>query len=146
MVIGDWPLYAMLAQHGLMGFIDEDMATYRIHAGGAWSGQNIVGRLTDRLAAFKAMSSYFQNRQDAVIHPAAAQDCIQLAQEFEKSGKMDEAKQYALRAAKYGAITSPATRKKTAGMFVRLFCPTFYRSARFIARKRRGESVQAGNS
>jgi glycosyltransferase involved in cell wall biosynthesis len=34
---GDWPLHVLNAQHGAIGYIDEVMAVYRVHAGGVWS-------------------------------------------------------------------------------------------------------------
>jgi glycosyltransferase involved in cell wall biosynthesis len=36
---GDWPLHVLNAHHGAIGYIDELMAVYRIHAGGVWSPQ-----------------------------------------------------------------------------------------------------------
>ena len=33
----DMPLHVLNAQHGLIGFVDEIMAAYRIHPGGVWS-------------------------------------------------------------------------------------------------------------
>lgn len=35
--MGDLPLQVLNAQHGSTGFLDEEMAVYRIHAGGAWT-------------------------------------------------------------------------------------------------------------
>lgn len=34
---GDWPLHVLNAQHGDIGYIDQVMAVYRVHAGGVWS-------------------------------------------------------------------------------------------------------------
>lgn len=36
---GDWPLHVLNAHYGAIGYIDELMAVYRIHAGGVWSPQ-----------------------------------------------------------------------------------------------------------
>jgi len=36
---GDWPLHVLNAHHGDIGYIDESMAVYRVHAGGVWSPQ-----------------------------------------------------------------------------------------------------------
>jgi hypothetical protein len=38
MPTGDMPLHVLNAEHGDIGFIDEEMAAYRIHPGGVWSG------------------------------------------------------------------------------------------------------------
>ncbi len=35
--MGDWPLHVLNAQHGTIDYIDEVMAAYRMHPGGAWS-------------------------------------------------------------------------------------------------------------
>jgi glycosyltransferase involved in cell wall biosynthesis len=32
----DWPFFILIAQHGDIGYIDEVMAIYRMHAGGVW--------------------------------------------------------------------------------------------------------------
>src|SRR5262249_45613233 len=36
---GDWPLYVLYALRGDIAYLPEVMATYRVHRGGAWSGQ-----------------------------------------------------------------------------------------------------------
>ncbi len=41
---GDMPLWVLLAQHGRIGFLDEVMGVYRIHAGGAWQGADEASR------------------------------------------------------------------------------------------------------
>jgi hypothetical protein len=37
---GDLPFYLAAAEAGLLGYIDERMAAYRVHSGGAWSGMS----------------------------------------------------------------------------------------------------------
>jgi len=36
---GDWPLFALTAQHGDIGYLREVMAAYRVHSGGYWSSK-----------------------------------------------------------------------------------------------------------
>jgi len=38
LVVADWPLHVLNAEHGDIGYIDADMAVYRVHAGGVWTG------------------------------------------------------------------------------------------------------------
>ena len=40
----DWPLYVVYAQFGSIGFIDEVMGCYRVHAEGFWSGRDRIRR------------------------------------------------------------------------------------------------------
>jgi len=35
--VADWPLHVLNAEHGDIGYIDADMAVYRVHAGGVWT-------------------------------------------------------------------------------------------------------------
>src|SRR5919112_745395 len=37
LAVADWPLHVLNAEHGNIGYIDADMAVYRVHAGGVWS-------------------------------------------------------------------------------------------------------------
>ena len=45
----DWMFNMMCAQHGDIGFIPEPMSVYRIHHGGAWSGQDFEKQQLDLL-------------------------------------------------------------------------------------------------
>ena len=38
LAVADWPLHVLNAEHGDIGYIDETMAAYRVHAGGVWTG------------------------------------------------------------------------------------------------------------
>jgi glycosyltransferase involved in cell wall biosynthesis len=62
MPMGDWPLFALIAQNGSFVFIDEVMSAYRVHSGGVWS---CVGRkkiLTNSIIAAKKMKFNFGNK------------------------------------------------------------------------------------
>lgn len=37
LTVGDWPLFALLSRHGSIGYQDDNMAHYRVHAAGLWS-------------------------------------------------------------------------------------------------------------
>ncbi|MEW6368885.1 MAG: glycosyltransferase [Acidobacteriota bacterium] len=41
LAVGDWPIMLLLASRGPLGFVDENMAVYRIHAGSGWAQQDI---------------------------------------------------------------------------------------------------------
>ncbi len=56
--LGDYPLCALTSQNGWIGYIDQNMAVYRLHAGSAWSAQNIDYRDTAirQMVRFMALS------------------------------------------------------------------------------------------
>jgi glycosyltransferase involved in cell wall biosynthesis len=43
----DWPLYILCAEKGLIGYLDEVLAVYRIHSRGAWSGRSAKNQLEE---------------------------------------------------------------------------------------------------
>jgi glycosyltransferase involved in cell wall biosynthesis len=56
--MGDWPLHVLNAQHGDYGYIDEILATYRVHDGGVWSSQNRVDILEKTIVAENLVNCY----------------------------------------------------------------------------------------
>ncbi len=43
--VGDWPLCVLLAERGWIGYLDINMADYRIHPGGMWSTRAVASQL-----------------------------------------------------------------------------------------------------
>lgn len=58
MPMGDWPLYIMLLQRGDACFMNEVMASYRVHEGGVWSKQNRVDIIKKSIEAAKILDWY----------------------------------------------------------------------------------------
>jgi hypothetical protein len=46
--MGDWPLFCLAARHGTVALLDENMADYRVHGGGYWSGTNWERQFTEK--------------------------------------------------------------------------------------------------
>jgi hypothetical protein len=44
LVMNDWPLHLLHAYQGSIGYIDDEMAYYRMHSGGLWSGRTLAAR------------------------------------------------------------------------------------------------------
>ena len=60
--LGDWPLCALVSQYGLISYIDENMATYRLHASSAWSSTDIKYREEARLEMVRVLA-YSLNKE-----------------------------------------------------------------------------------
>ena len=56
--LGDYPLCALVSQNGWIGYIDQNMGVYRLHAGSAWFAQNVDYRdaATRQMVRFVALS------------------------------------------------------------------------------------------
>ncbi len=50
----DWLFHIWCAQRGAIGFLDEDMAAYRVHAGGNWSARSRATQLEEDLNVYRA--------------------------------------------------------------------------------------------
>ena len=70
--IGDWPLHLLNAQHGHIGYLDEGMAVFRIHAGGIWSSQDTLTKFKQILSVFSSFYSYLGETHGATIRSGAS--------------------------------------------------------------------------
>jgi glycosyltransferase involved in cell wall biosynthesis len=64
---GDWPLYVLNAQYGLLGYLDEIMACYRIHTYGIYSSMSQVARLQGALHVAKTLDKHFNYKYHNII-------------------------------------------------------------------------------
>ena len=60
--VGDWPLHILNARHGDIGFINEVMSAYRVHAGGVSSMKSRIEKLQTRLKMFRFFNRLFAGR------------------------------------------------------------------------------------
>lgn len=144
--VGDVPLFAMLAEHGSLGFIDESMGVYRVHVGGLWSGKDRIGQHLQKLPAYEALSRYFRHEHDCVMWPDLAHVCVDLARRYEARGEFGPARAYLMRGLSWGAWRLPGRQMLLGRMLLRFYLPAVYRAVRAAYRSARGRAAQAGNS
>jgi predicted O-linked N-acetylglucosamine transferase (SPINDLY family)/glycosyltransferase involved in cell wall biosynthesis len=60
--MGDWTSYILLAEHGKIGYIDEVMSAYRVHAGGTWSSKRREHQLTETIKMLQSVRKYFAGK------------------------------------------------------------------------------------
>jgi glycosyltransferase involved in cell wall biosynthesis len=92
--IGDWPHHILKAQHGKIGYINEVMATYRIHRGGTWSAKNDLSRLRTYLEMFALLNVYLGYNYDRLIRAKIASYCLDMAAVQAELGDIASAKRY----------------------------------------------------
>lgn len=54
--VGDIPLHVLNARHGKLGHLKYEWATYRVHEGGIWSGQNQLRRCRSLIEVYEALA------------------------------------------------------------------------------------------
>jgi glycosyltransferase involved in cell wall biosynthesis len=92
----DWALHILVAQHGKVGFIDEVMATYRIHAGGLWTSKmNDIEKAQDRIRMLDYLNAELGFRYDKTIVGTKSAWHLRLALEWARKHNLVEARKYA---------------------------------------------------
>jgi glycosyltransferase involved in cell wall biosynthesis len=98
MCFGDLPLYVLQAEHGDIGFIDEVMAVYRIHAGGIWSQGNGFGqwmnpetvtnnwRLIGMVDFYEAVNRHLDFKYDVLLRDKISMWCYALVWAYRVQG------------------------------------------------------------
>jgi glycosyltransferase involved in cell wall biosynthesis len=59
----DWLFHLFCARRGPIGFLDEDMAAYRVHAGGNWSAQDRTSQLEEDLKVYERLATELPQRR-----------------------------------------------------------------------------------
>ncbi|WP_224998104.1 glycosyltransferase [Cesiribacter sp. SM1] len=71
---GDWSLHILNAQYGKIKYHDEEMAVYRIHKGGTWSGswssgsaEKAISAIQTKIRFFDLLNEYFGKRYTHIL-------------------------------------------------------------------------------
>ncbi|WP_243374015.1 glycosyltransferase [Geotalea sp. SG265] len=67
MAMGDWPLHVLNAEHGHFAYIDESLASYRVHSGGIWSQSKKRDTLQKSIFAAETINRHLGYRFDKII-------------------------------------------------------------------------------
>ena len=130
----DWLLFVLNAEHGLIGYLDDVMAAYRIHRGGIWSGLNWAGRQKAILDFYDAVQPLYANRFDRSIRCGTFQCCYELAMEYADGGDFLTAKAYAQRGFKQRPFESRDCSGPAIRLLLRFSAPSVYQLLRAAVR------------
>ena len=92
---GDWPLYVLLAQRGLLGRIASPMGVYRIHAGGAWSGLAVSQRSLQIVDFYSKVKPHLAAPRQKQVLQAISERWMSLSAVYEGTGDRTRARYYA---------------------------------------------------
>lgn len=76
----DWLFHIWCAQRGAIGFLEEDMASYRVHDAGNWSARSRLDQLREDLAVYERLRRELPDRRELIDRCAENRHC-QLAVE-----------------------------------------------------------------
>ncbi|MGB8644431.1 MAG: glycosyltransferase [Anaerolineae bacterium] len=69
----DWPIFVLIARHGLIGYIEGRMAVYRLHAGGVTAQHDDLRRAQFALMLYDFLWPYLEPRYYALVKREKAQ-------------------------------------------------------------------------
>jgi len=74
---GDWAIHVLVAKHGNIGRLDENMSAYRYHQGGLWSSVNSEMQILDTIREYYYFNEYLNYRHSRLIRDLISREyCI----------------------------------------------------------------------
>jgi glycosyltransferase involved in cell wall biosynthesis len=116
MKLGDWPLFAMIAQHGSIEVMDEITAVYRVHAGGAWTSLSKPARLHETARMMRSLNRYFHYEYADTITQTIASPYLELALASRAERKRIDTGKNLLACLRNGGWRLPVSKRLFAGL------------------------------
>ncbi|MBN3939343.1 glycosyltransferase [Nostoc sp. NMS9] len=66
--MGDWTFHILNAQYGKIGYIDEVMAAYRVHAKGVWSSKSRESQIKETIRMLETIKYNLSSQYQAIIN------------------------------------------------------------------------------
>lgn len=107
MKVGDWPLWAMVARHGKIELMDDIMAAYRVHPGGAWSSLPHIAKLGEAARMLRALDKELGYRYSKTIREFIAPAYLELAMTARLRGRRVETVRHLVNGIRNGALRLP---------------------------------------
>jgi len=95
--IGDWPIHLMNAEHGKIGYLDEVMATYRIHSRSYSASKTLIDKLLMTIEVYELINPYLDFKYTSLINELKAGIYQTLAQLHYDKGELAGARHYTLK-------------------------------------------------
>jgi glycosyltransferase involved in cell wall biosynthesis len=71
----DWLFHIACARQGKLGFLDADLATYRVHSGGNWSSRDRVFQLEEDLRVYERLARELPARRGLISRAVEYRHC-----------------------------------------------------------------------
>jgi glycosyltransferase involved in cell wall biosynthesis len=121
--MGDWPLNILKAQQGKIGYIDEVMAAYRVHAAGVWTLRKRSHQILTSLKVLDNIDRDLGFKYHASIRGAKTRIFFELAELYLQRGHP----RFALIPVKKAMRLSRGSHKGILSLWLRLQTPGLYR-------------------
>ena len=118
--IADLPLQILVAQHGLLGFIQEPMGVYRVHQGGLssggvkesfWTPQQLRWRVNALLKHYETMDIVLERKYHDIVCDKLSMLNYDMVWSYQQQGDLAMMRRYLLAAGKNGILNSQTPHK-----------------------------------
>jgi glycosyltransferase involved in cell wall biosynthesis len=127
MKLGDWPLFALVAQHGKIELMDGVMAVYRMHSGSTWSSLPSTTRLWEGARMLRVLDKHLGFRYSDVIRETIARPYLELASTARLNGSRTQTGKYLLSCLRNGGWRLPGSRRLLAGLAAYVLIGSWYK-------------------
>jgi glycosyltransferase involved in cell wall biosynthesis len=121
--VGDWPINIFKAQFGKIGYLNEVMSAYRVHAAGVWSLRKRSHQLLTSIKVLDKIDRDLGFKYSGTIRGAKTRILFELAELYVQRGHA----QFALIPVKRALWSSRGRHKGILSLWLRLQTPTLYR-------------------
>jgi glycosyltransferase involved in cell wall biosynthesis len=132
---GDWSLHILNAEHGTIGYLDSNMAVYRMHPGGVWTKEKWTSRLEAIISSYEAFLKHLAPRYQNRIKSRIADCALELAVAYYDSKNIKKAKESLLKCVRNRTF-HPDKFYEYTKLLIKFYLPPLYRLAQ-AARGRR---------
>lgn len=125
--VADWVIHLLNARQGHLGYIDDVMGVYRMHAGGIWAGLAPLERAETDIKTFTLIGDNLGVMKNRQFRSSLAEKYLRLAEEYQRQRRISDAKHAAIQCFRFG---SQKWGKKAARLLVDLYFPSIRRLRR----------------
>ena len=126
LMMGDWPLCALLAEHGPIACLDEVMSAYRNHEGGICSSIEDEARYREVIKMYERMNAHFGSRYAHIIRPILADYYLKLGVVYDQKGESERARSCIARSLASQMMSKHKPPLNSIKMLARLSLPSIY--------------------
>jgi glycosyltransferase involved in cell wall biosynthesis len=123
MAMGDWILHILNAEHGDIWFMDETMATYRVHSEGYWTGMAAIEKKKKIIKAIDRVNEYLEYKYNKEMMSTRYIYMQGITSLYEKQHDIKNARRYFIDSLKYFRFFSSYPKMKSVKMFAKLYIP-----------------------
>ena len=125
--IGDWEFYIFAAQQSKIGYIDDNMATYRTHDQGCYTGLSSIEKLSNRIWTFEHLNVHLECQYDQLYNQLISECYYALAIEYANIDDLSTARSYFNQGLARCPLNRRFSRKNLIKLLLRVYADSFYR-------------------